>query len=446
MIELNSIELECRLLMLLIEIQDTFDKYSNRLNIDLFHYEQNKVIFNAITRIKNENVTQDLDIDLVIDELKSTNQFEKIGGNEYLSRLLQTIGLSSLDTISAIIDRLQDYHTKRIINEASQSAIQQLLNGDDSDDVANRLVDSVNNTQRTNKKIVLHTPRTMLSNMIERIKSYQTEGSPYFDVGFAELTFKLGLVEGNLFVIAGRPSMGKTTLAMNIVTTMAKNIPLKTALVFSLEMKADEIFDRMVSAEGEISLASIRGGAIPTEDEWGRISNVADKVVDYPIVVIDEPELTIQNIRAECQRVKRETKTNLSVIMIDHLSKMGGIGVDRVNDIGKITDACKSMAKEHNCPVILLSQLNRSLEGRPNKRPVASDLRDSGTIEQDADIIAMIYRDEVYNENTDEKGMAEINVVKNRNGKIGMVKLKFEGDYVRFSDNIPNQNISSFDE
>ena len=256
--------------------------------------------------------------------------------------------------------------------------------------------------------------------------------------GFDELDkMTAGLQPSDMVVVAARPSMGKTTFAMNLCESVAIKSG-KPVLVFSMEMPAESIVMRMLASLGRINLRNILSGRL-TQDDWTRIASAMQLLTPQKFFIDDTPALSPMDIRARARRVARECGGELGLIMVDYLQLMQVPGVEnRVNEISEISRSLKSLAKELNVPVIALSQLNRSLEQRPNKRPVMSDLRESGAIEQDADVIMFLYRDEVYNkEKSEEKGMAEVIIGKQRNGPIGTVRLAFRGEFTRFDDLAP---------
>ncbi|MCP4840398.1 MAG: replicative DNA helicase, partial [Halieaceae bacterium] len=249
---------------------------------------------------------------------------------------------------------------------------------------------------------------------------------------FLELDAKTsGLQESDLVIVAGRPSMGKTAFAMNLVEHAILN-QKKPILVFSMEMPADSLITRMLSSVGRIDQTRLRNGKLEQED-WPRLSNAVNKLKDVPLYIDDTPALTPTEVRSRARRVARE-HGDLGMIMVDYMQLMqvAGASDGRTAEISEISRSLKAIAKEFKVPMVALSQLNRSLEQRPNKRPVNSDLRESGAIEQDADVIMFIYRDEVYHEESEDKGIAEIIIGKQRNGPIGIARLAFIGEYTRF--------------
>ncbi len=259
------------------------------------------------------------------------------------------------------------------------------------------------------------------------------DGVTGLDTGYLDLNKKTaGLQNSDLIIVAARPSMGKTTFAMNLCENIAMSQP-KTVLIFSLEMPTEQLTTRMLSSLGRIDQTRLRTGMLDDED-WARIAGASAELVKMNNISIDDTSgLTPTELRSRARRVHRETG-GLAAIMVDYLQLMRVPEVDnnRTLEIAEITRSLKALAKELQVPVIALSQLNRSLEQRADKRPLNSDLRESGSIEQDADLILFIYRDEVYNERSEDKGLAEIIIGKQRNGPIGTVRLTFNGAWSRF--------------
>jgi len=249
-----------------------------------------------------------------------------------------------------------------------------------------------------------------------------------------------GLQNGDLTIVAARPSMGKTAFAMNLVEAgiMFSDKPV---IVFSLEMPSEQLIQRMLSSLGRINQTRVRTGNLQ-QDDWQRLTNAVNKIHDRPLFIDDTAGLSPSEMRSRTRRVAREHGSP-GLIMVDYLQLMSikGYTEGRTNEISEISRALKGIAKEFDCPVVALSQLNRSLEQRPNKRPVNSDLRESGAIEQDADIIAFIYRDVVYNPETTDQNVAEIIIGKQRNGPIGTCYLSFLGEYTRFENLAPDYQI-----
>ena len=274
----------------------------------------------------------------------------------------------------------------------------------------------------------------LLQSALARIEELFHSGGDItgLDTGFIELNRKTsGLQPSDLVIVAGRPSMGKTSFAMNLVENAVLS-QAKPVLVFSMEMPAEQLIIRMLSSIGRIDQTRIRTGKLEQED-WPKLSGAVSKLKDLPLFIDDTPALTPTELRSRARRIAREHGP-IGMIMVDYIQLMqvAGSSEGRTAEISEISRSLKAIAKEFACPMVALSQLNRSLEQRPNKRPVNSDLRESGAIEQDADVIMFIYRDEVYNEDSPDKGTAEIILGKQRNGPIGTCRLAFIGQFTRF--------------
>ena len=276
----------------------------------------------------------------------------------------------------------------------------------------------------------------LLTKAIERIDElYHSDNAiTGLSTGYSDIdTMTAGLQPSDLIIIAGRPSMGKTTFAMNIVEHAVIQGD-KPVIVFSMEMPGESLIMRMLSSLGRIDQTKIRTGQLD-DDDWPRLTSAVSLLKDKKLFIDDTPSLSPTDVRSRARRIARE-HGQPALIMIDYLQLMQvkERSENRVGEISEISRSLKALAKELHVPVVSLSQLNRSLEQRPNKRPVMSDLRESGSIEQDADVIAFIYRDEVYNEDSPDKGIAEIIIGKQRNGPIGTRRLAFIGKYTRFED------------
>ena len=258
-----------------------------------------------------------------------------------------------------------------------------------------------------------------------------------FSSGFKDLNKQTqGLQRGDLIVVAGRPSMGKTSFAMNIAENFLLNEDVKGGvLVFSLEMPGESLTTRLLASHAKINQQNVRSASLSNE-ELKRFMDSSSKLRELPLYIDDSSLLSPMELRARARRVSRQEEHGLSLIVVDYLQLMQlpGSTENRVNQISEISRSLKALAKELNVPVIALSQLNRAVEQRPNKRPMMADLRDSGAIEQDADLILFIYRDEVYNEDSEEGNKAEIIIGKQRNGPIGTVNLSFLKEFTRFED------------
>jgi replicative DNA helicase len=284
--------------------------------------------------------------------------------------------------------------------------------------------------------------RTLLPGVIDQIDAAYSNpdslrGLPTGFTDFDKMTG--GLRPGDLVIVAGRPSMGKTTLAVNMAEYAALRAADKRASVaiFSMEMPSEQVITRMLSSIGGVPLQNLRGGRI-SDDDWVRITSATSQLSEAKIFVDETPALSPTELRARARRVKREHGLDLVVVDYLQLMQVPGNKENRATEIGEISRGLKVLAKELGIPVIALSQLNRGVEQRDNKKPVMSDLRESGSIEQDADMILLIYREEVYDRQTTRKGIAEIDLVKHRNGEIGTFTLTFQGQFTRFANYVPD--------
>jgi replicative DNA helicase len=282
--------------------------------------------------------------------------------------------------------------------------------------------ETVEEAELTNNEIL----KQWVENLDDRFRNGNSFG---LSTGFKDLDERLnGFKAPNLIVLAARPGMGKSTLAFQMAANAALRDEVPT-LIFSLEMSRDEIYDKMISGVGGIKFDRVLKGTLE-EDDWPKLSSVVQLMKDKPLHIDDRGGLHINQVLSAARRVNRKAK--LGLIVVDYLQLIRGDGANRTAEVGQISRSLKALAKELHCPVIALSQLSRKVEERPNKRPMNSDLRDSGEIEQDADIIMFVYRDEEYNENSTHKGVAEIIVSKFRNGRLGTTYLSSQLDYSKF--------------
>jgi len=435
----HSLEAEQAVLGGLMLDDQAWDKISDRVSETDFYRRDHRLVFRAISMLAVENNPRDA---LTISEtLTRLGELDNAGGIAYLGELVSNT--PSAANIAAYADIVRERSVLRqlirISNEISDTAFTpQGATAREVLDQAERKIFSIaEQQQRTNSGPQLLRP--LLAGALERIDHlFQSDDViTGLSTGFTDLDDRTsGLQKGDLVIVAARPSMGKTTFAMNLV----ENVLLKSGLpvlVFSMEMPAEQIVMRMLSSLGRIDQGKVRSGKLGEED-WPRLTSTVSMLSEQKLLVDDSPSLSPNDVRTRARRVARD-QGGIGLIMVDYLQLMRvpGMESNRVNEISEISRSLKALAKEMNCPVIALSQLNRSLEQRPNKRPVMSDLRESGAIEQDADIIMFIYRDEVYNPESPDAGTAEIIIGKQRNGPIGSIRLAFLGKYTRFEDLAP---------
>jgi replicative DNA helicase len=376
----------------------------------------------------------------VAEELEERGQLDKIGGASYLSRLVDMT--PSIDNCEAYAQIVNERAQQRRLIEAANDIIDKAYEpaGDDSLTLvsdAEKAIAQIAEGSRKDGGPQLVAP--ILKQTLEQLDQMfnQPDGLTGITSGFTEIDSRTsGFQKADLVIVAARPSMGKTTYAMNLVEN-ALLATKRPVLVFSLEMPSESIVMRMLSSIGRIDQTRIRSGKLIDED-WPKLSAAVNLLKDLPLYIDDTAAITPQEMRARARKVYRENNNDLALIMVDYLQLMrvSGPSEGRTQEISEISRTLKVIAKEFNCPMIALSQLNRSLEQRPNKRPVSSDLRESGAIEQDADVIMFIYRDEVYNKKPENEGLAEIIIAKQRQGPIGDVKLTFVHRFTRFENHI----------
>jgi replicative DNA helicase len=430
----HSLEAECSVLGGLMLDEHAWDKISSTVTAEDFYRGDHRVIYRVMEDLVEKN--QPLDIITIAESLDSVNELENVGGIAYISELANNTPTAS--NILAYAQIVSERATVRKLISVAHEIADSGFNPDGRDsatliDIAESKVFKIGDDRPSSggPKAI----RPLLTEAVERIDQlFQTKGAlTGLSTGFRDIDdMTMGFQPGDLIIVAGRPSMGKTSFAMNIAES-AVIAGDKPVLVFSMEMPADSLIMRMLSSLGRIDQTKIRSGQLSDED-WPRLTSAVTLLNDKPLFVDDSAALTPNEIRSRARRLARE-HGDIGLIVIDYLQLMqvSGSGENRATEISEISRSLKGIAKEFRCPVVALSQLNRSLEQRPDKRPIMSDLRESGAIEQDADVILAIYRDEVYNEGA-EKGIAEAIILKQRNGPIGRKKLAFIGQYTKFED------------
>ena len=394
------------------------------------------LLFRAIHELASKS--QPFDVVTLLEMLKSTHILDDAGGEAYLFELANNT--PSVANVSAYADIVREKSVHRQLIAVSMDIADSAYNPGNRDvpellDYAERKVFAI--AEQTAAEGGPEAVKSVLVRAVERIDAlfHSGESITGLSTGLRDLDeLTSGMQKSDLVIVAGRPSMGKTTFVMNIAEHVAIKAR-KPVLVFSMEMPADSLAMRMMSSLGRIDQQKIRTGKL-TDDDWPRVTSAVHMLSEAPMFIDDAPGLSPAEVRARARRLAKE-HGQLGMIVVDYLQlmKVPGIKADnRVAEISEISRSLKSLAKELSVPVLALSQLNRSLEQRADKRPVMSDLRESGAIEQDADLICFIYRDEVYNPESPDKGTAEIIIAKQRNGPIGRVRVAFLGQYTRFED------------
>jgi len=395
-----------------------------------FYSPANKEIYDAVITLFSEK--SPIDLVTITEILERRGVLDSVGGATYLSRIVNSVPTASHITQYANIVKEKKILRDLIItaHEISAMGYQEDEKIDITLDSAEQLLFKV--AQKTLKQGFIPL-RNMLTETFERIdylhkNKGELRGVP---TNFDDLDFLLGgLQKSDLVVLAARPSMGKTSFALNIALNAAVNAGIPVA-IFSLEMSKDQLADRLISSAAHVDAWKLRTGNL-SEDDFPKIGEAMDILDRAPIFIDDSPNVSVMEMRAKARRLKAEN--GLGLVIVDYLQLMGGGNIEnRVQEISEISRSLKGLARELNVPVLALSQLNRALEARPDKRPLLSDLRESGSIEQDADVVMFVYREEYYNKDTDRKHIADILVRKHRNGPTGDISLYFISEQMRFA-------------
>jgi replicative DNA helicase len=442
----QSVEAEQAVLGGLMLAPDAWDRIADRITDSDFYRRDHHLIYRAIRELAEKNRPYDA---VTLGEwFESMGLSEQVAGGAYLIELAATT--PSAANIAAYADIVRDKAILRQLIDVGTDIVNNGFQPDGRDSAeileeAEREVLAIAQANSTGKQDF--TPVTQA--LAEAFDVLQTryangDGVTGLSTGYTELDMMTaGLQKTDLIILAARPAMGKTTLALNMAEYAAFRSKLPVA-VFSMEMSASQLAMRLISSVGRVNAQRLRTGQLEDED-WSRVTSAIRQLREAKIFIDDEPGLSPVKLAAKARRLKREH--GLGLIVIDYLQLMSvpGNSENRATEISEISRSLKGLAKELQVPVIALSQLNRSLETRTDKRPVMADLRESGAIEQDADMIMFIYRDDYYNkENSPDKGLAEVIIGKQRSGPTGSLKLKFFGEYTRF-DNLSHDSVGSFE-
>tara|TARA_Y100001951_G_scaffold13185_1_gene8484 strand:- start:64043 stop:65443 length:1401 start_codon:yes stop_codon:yes gene_type:complete len=430
----HSLEAEQSVLGGLMIASEVWDSVADMVGEGDFFRPEHRRIFACMTHLVAQE--QPIDVVTLAETLARNGELDEVGGTAYLAEIASNT--PSVANIRAYAQAVRERAIFRSLIAAANSIADTSFNpeGRSSDEVldeAERRIMQI--AEERPKSGGLEPINPLLKQAVDKIDELfnNDEAITGLSTGFEKLDeMTSGLQKSDLVIVAARPSMGKTTFAMNLVENALLRYE-QPILVFSMEMPASQLMMRMLSSVGKIDQTRVRSGKLEEED-WPKLSAAVSKLKDRPLYIDDTPALTPTEVRSRARKVLRE-HGSIGMIMLDYLQLMqvaGRSGEGRTAEISEISRSLKGIAKEFECPVVALSQLNRALEQRPNKRPVNSDLRESGAIEQDADVIMFIYRDEVYNEETQDKGVAEIIIGKQRNGPIGTARLGFIGKFTRF--------------
>jgi len=429
----HSIEAEQSVLGGLMLDNEAWHQVSERLTQGDFYRRDHNEIFRAVEALANQG--KPYDVVTLAEWLKTNELLDSVGGLQYLAELSENT--PSAANISAYADIVRERSVLRSLVRAGADIVEsgyqtEGRSADELLDEAERLVfeiaDRETRSNRGFKRI-----KELLVGALDRIDLLFQRDNPITGVatGFYEVDMMTsGLQPSDLIIIAGRPSMGKTAFAVNVAQHAAVKESLPVA-IFSMEMPSEQLAMRMLSSLGKIDQHKVRTGKLGDQD-WPRLTHAVGILSEVDMYIDDTPALSPGELRSRCRRLAREQGLGLIVVDYLQLMQVHGSKENRATEISEISRSLKALAKELNVPVLALSQLNRSLESRTDKRPVMSDLRESGAIEQDADVIVFIYRDEVYDEDSPDQGIAEIIIGKQRNGPIGIRKLRFFGEYTTF--------------
>ncbi len=432
----HSVEAEQSLLGGLLIDNTVWERVGDVVNEADFYRDDHRRIFRQIARLIE--LGKPADVVTVYEALEKNGEAEHVGGLAYLGEIANsTPSAANVRRYGEIIR--ERAILRKLVSVGDQIAASALTpSGKDAktllDEAEAKVFEIAEAGARTVSGFVPIQP--ILGQVVDRIQELYDRDSPAgitgVPTGLTDLDEKTsGLQPSDMIVLAARPGMGKTSLALNIAENVAVEAGLPVA-VFSMEMPGTQLATRFLSSVGRIDQHKIRTGKL-TDEEWQRLTYALGKLHEAPIFIDETPGLNPTDLRARCRRLHRQCG-RLGLIVIDYLQLMTSLkeSDNRSAELSEISRSVKSLAKELHVPIIALSQLNRSLEQRPNKRPVASDLRESGAIEQDADIIMFIYRDEIYNPDSPDKGMAELIISKHRNGSTGTIRMTFLGEFTRF--------------
>lgn len=434
----HSIEAEQAVLGGLLLENSAWDRIADQVAELDFYRQDHRRLLRAITRLIAEN--KPADVVTVAELLQSQGELEAVGGLPYLVAL--TSNTPSAANIRRYAEIVRERAILRNLVEVSTNIADSAYfpAGKSSDQLLDeaeaRIFQIAEGSNRGGAGFQEIQP--LLRGCVERIDELFHQDNPNgitgVPTGYIDLDkMTAGLQPGDLIIVAGRPSMGKTSLALNIAEHVALDAGLPVG-VFSMEMGAQQLAMRMIGSVGKIDSHKLRTGQGLADDDWTKLTFALGKLNDASLHIDETPALNPAELRSRARRLMRQVGGKMGLIVVDYLQLMSSSaqGENRATEISEISRSLKALAKELDCPVIALSQLNRGLEQRQNKRPVMSDLRESGAIEQDADVIMFIYRDEVYNQDTDQKGVAEIIIAKQRNGPTGVVNLAFIGQHTKF--------------
>ncbi|MBD2725400.1 replicative DNA helicase [Nostoc sp. FACHB-892] len=425
----QNIEAEEAILGGILLDPEAISRVSDRLLPEAFYISAHKDIYQAAVRLHTQGKPTDLLS--VTSWLTDHDMLARIGGRNKLATLVdRTVSAVNIDALAGLV--MEKYLRRQLIKAGNEivhlgyeteTELPQVL------DQAEQKVFGV--TQERPQSGLVHISDTLINNFQDIEDRNQGIALPGIPCGFYDLdAMTSGFQRSDLIIVAGRPSMGKTAFCLNLAHNIAASYKLPVA-VFSLEMSKEQLTQRLLASEAQIESSYLRTGRL-SQTQWEPLSRAIGILSEMPIYIDDTPNITVTQMRSQARRLQAEVGTELGLIVIDYLQLMEGAGDNRVQELSKITRQLKGLARELSVPVIALSQLSRGVEARTNKRPMLSDLRESGSIEQDADLVIMLYRDEYYSPDTPDRGIAEVIIAKHRNGPTGTAKLLFNPQFTKF--------------
>ena len=434
----QNIDAEMSVLGAMMDDKAVIAEAGEELSAEDFYKEAHKIIFSAIMELFMKDIPVD-EITL-IENLRSAGKLEAVGGISYIASL--TSMLATTMNVDSYIKIVKDKAVlRRLIRSANEIIEESYTKQNEVDEVMDRAEKKIFDISENKVKSDFERVSSVLSRSIEQLEQVFNNKSDVTGVEtpFIDLNAKTsGFQKGDMVLIAARPSMGKTTFALNFAQHAALRCG-KSVVIFSLEMSKEQLVQKLLCAEANISMVSFRNGDLKDSD-WDNIVRSAGPLGASKIFIDDTPGVTVMEMRSKCRRIKLEH--GIDMILIDYLQLMSGSGSEsRQQEVSEISRSIKALAKEMECPVIALSQLSRAPEQRADHRPMLSDLRESGSIEQDADVVMFLYRDEYYNKESDEKNIAECIIAKQRNGPTGTVKMMFLGEYSKFTNADLNREL-----
>jgi len=408
---------------------DSIDRIINIVSPLDFYREGHQTIFDSMLCIYEESEV--IDFVTLSEHITKKGKIEKCGGNEYITSLID--GMSTSAGITYHAEIIRDLSVRRRLIISCSNTIESCFDKSlETKELIELAEHGIHDIAQVKSDVELSPMNDVMKESFKEIeRAYSTEGSlTGLPTGFHDLDrMTAGLQPTDLIVLAGRPSMGKTAFAINVAYNASK-VTDKAIAIFSLEMSKESLGVRLISLDSGVDSNKLRTGTLK-DDHWSKITDSANKLSGFPMYIDDRSGISILDMRSALRKIVRLVG-DIALVVIDYLGLVEGEGYNRENEVANITKGAKALAKDFGAPVLLLSQLNRKVEDRPDKRPHMADLRDSGSTEQDSDLILFMYRDEQYNKNADNKGKAELIIAKQRNGATGKIDLLFKKEQTRF--------------